>query len=306
MTEADLAALHDPKLPEGPDVIISFGDLIGLGDQGMFTTLPQRFSELGYNVYLDSDTDASNPEVLELLWEMNPYVKGLSDKKPNAGYGFSGIIQGKAYEIANTLGGHRGIECVERANGLPPPYSMAPRIYYKPKPPTIDVSNTVLVDYSAVSSKIARADLEEEMRMMSGRFRNPKYLQLLSPSWVSINQEVIVPSTYLCSSIFEKMDFLAACRAVVCSEAGTQMLAAAVRGEHDVYDDDARPEIVCKITPRTHNSRMYCFRGVDYRETSSNGDGQAYWVPSEVRNYQYHQQCRIRRVEMGQRVANRG
>jgi hypothetical protein len=305
MKISDIDELLIPRPPEGPDVIITFGDLIGLGDQGVFTTLPERFSKLGYNVYLDADTDASNGEVLELLWERNPFIKGLSDKKPNAGYGFSGIIQGKAYEIANRLGGHRGIEAVERANGLPPPYSMAPRIYYEPKPPAIDVSDTVLVDYSAVSSKITRKDLEEEMRMMSGRFRNPKYLQLLSPSWISINQEVLVDGVYLCSTIFEKMDFLAACRAIVCSEAGTQMLAAAVRGEHPVEDDDARPEIISKIVPQTFNSGMYRFRGVDYRLTSPQGDGQAYWHPHENENYQYHNQCLIRGIEMRQRLAKR-
>src|ERR1700678_4519099 len=125
------------------------GDLLGLGDHGVFTTLPERFSQMGYNVYLDKDTQASNTEVLELLWEMNPFVKGLSDKKPNAGYGFSGVIQGKAYELTNALPGHPGIQAVERANGLPPPYSLAPRIYYTPKKPPVDVSDVVLVDYSS-------------------------------------------------------------------------------------------------------------------------------------------------------------
>jgi hypothetical protein len=326
----------EPRLPEGPDVIITTGDLLGLGDHGAFSTLPERFAKLcwkckhehrrdssfgqydrdhalcgscrcdhsePYNVYIDADTRASNPEILELIWEKNPYVKGLSDKKPNAGYGFSGILQGKAYELTNTLGGHRGIECVERANGLPPPYSMAPKIYYTPKPPPIDVRETVIVDYSAVSTKYGRGDIEEEIKMMIGRFRGAPMLQLLHPSWVVLNQEQWVPSVYRCGSIFEYMDFLHACRAWVGSEAGGQMLAAAVRGEHDVYDDAARPEIVCKITPATFNSGMYRWRGVDYRVTA-NGNGGGYWSPSEVKNYQYHIACKIREFKMAEELAH--
>lgn len=302
MKQADIDAIMEPRLPEGKTIVITTGDLLGLGDHGMWTTLPERFSKLGYDVYIDSETRASNPEILECLWEKNPYLKGLSDRKPNAGYGFSGIIQGKAYEICNTLGGHRGIECVERAHGLPPPYSMAPKIYYEPKAPPVDVRETVIVDYSAVSTKLGRQDVEEEIKMMIGRFRDPIMLQLLHPPWVVINQEQWVPSVHTCSSIYEYLDFLHQCRAWIGSEAGGQMLAAAVRGEHDVYEDDARPEIVCKITPQTHNSRMYTFRGVDYRETG-NGRGEAYWKPGEVKNYQYHISCKIREFKMAESLA---
>ena len=299
MKQSDIDAILTPTLPEGP-IVLTLGPLLGLGDHGIVTTLPERFDALGYDVYIDSEMEASNPEILECLWERNPFLKGLSDRKPNAGY--VPMRWGKFYEIANTLGGHRSIECMERAHGLPPPYNMAPKIYYVPKAPPVDVSETVIVDYSAVSSKLGRGDVEEEIKMMIGRFKEPLMLQLLHPPWVVLNQEQWVPSVHLCTSIYEYLDFLHQCRAWVGSEAGGQMLAAAVRGERDVYDDDARPEIVCKITPQTHNSRGYTFRGVDYRETG-NGRGEAYWRPGEVETYKYHVSCKIRSFKMAENLA---
>ena len=113
-----------------------------MGDHAVYSSLPERFARLGRDVYLDADTESSNPEIRDLIWKMNPFIKGLSDRKPNAGY----VRQGHFYDIANRLQGYRSIEAMERAHGLPPPYGLAPKIYYTPKPTKVDVSNVVLVE----------------------------------------------------------------------------------------------------------------------------------------------------------------
>jgi hypothetical protein len=48
---------------------------------------------------------------------------------------------------------------------------------------------------------------------------------------------------------------------------------------------------------------MYRFRGVDYRMTG-NGNGDCYWTPSEVKNYQYHLACKIREFKMAEELAH--
>lgn len=297
MTPEQLAAIIEPQPIDG-DVIITAGPLLGLGDHSVYSTLAERFAKLGHDVYLDKDTRTSNAEIFDLVWGINPYIKDFSDRKPNAGY----VRQGLFYEIANRLPGYRSIEAMERAHALPGPYNMAPKFYYEPKPFKFDLSDTVLIDFSAVSSKIGRRGIREALRMMNGRFRNPDFLQVLHAKHVVLHAPDISCASYQVSSIFEYVDMLAACRAWIGSEAGGQSLAAAVRGERDVYDFDARPEVVCTITPPTFNSRGYTYRNVDYRVTCDTDTTRDYWEPIEVKVLQYENMCRSRLVEM----ANRG
>ena len=247
--------------PEG-DVIISSGPLIGLGDIALYSTLAERFHNLGRKVYVDQDNTARNDETLELFWGLNPYIIGPSDKKPNAGY----ARQGRFYDVANRfpIG---SIAAMERAHGLPPPYSIAPKIYYETKPPNIDVTNAVLVDYSAVSSNLSVARVQEEMAVMRRRFYNAPLIGLTFNGGVAPQGPAFTSPTYQVNSVYDYLDLLAHCRAWIGSEAGGQSLAAAVRGEHEVYEV-ARPEVVCLIFTNTFNSRGYTYRGVDYRAAS--------------------------------------
>lgn len=311
MKQSDLDAILTPKMPEG-DIILTVGPLLGMGDHAVMSTLPERFTQLGRDVYLDADTESSNPEIRDLVWQHNPYVKGLSDKKPNAGY----VRQGHFYDIANRLSGYRSIEAMERAHGLPPNpltghYGLAPKLcgvgydgrkYYQPKPTKLALDRVVLMDFSAVSSKLSREAIQEAIRMARSKFKEPPFLQVLHPPWIVVNQERLIDSVQLVTSIYEYIDMLAACRGWIGSEAGGQSLAAAVRGEHDVYEDGGL-EIVVTSTRQTFNSRGYTYRNVDYRTTASDGQPD-FWAPLEVKTMQYVTSCEIRKVEMRERLEN--
>lgn len=279
----------EPHLPDGP-VVITAGPLLGLGDHAIYSTLPERFAKLGYDVYLDKDTRTSNPEIFELIWERNPYIKGLSDRKPNAGY----VRQGLFYYIANRLSGYRSIEAMERAHALPPSYGMAPKIYYEPKPFHIDLSQSVLIDFSAVSSNIGMRGLGEAIDAANQRFDNPPYVNIVHKRHVVLHTPQIAAPSYEVQSIYEYLDMLHACRAWIGSEAGGQSLASAVRGECSVYEDTARPAVSCTITPRTFNSRGYTYRNVDYHVTADCDAPTDYWYPHEVGVMKYEAQCLMR------------
>ncbi len=272
--------------PEG-DIIITTGPLVGLGDHAVYSTLAKRFAEQGRRVYLDKDNRARNDEIMDLFWGRSPYIADLTDRKPNAGY----VRQGLFYEVANRypIG---SIEAMERAHGLPPPYSIAPIANYEPCGFHIDLSKTVLIDFSAVSSKIGDLGIAEALRVAKGRFRNAPMLQLLMPKWASLLPPRVQCDSLEVESIYQYLDMLHACRAWVGSEAGGQSLAAAARGEHDVYDVDARPEVLATLTPKTFNSRGYTYRGVDYRVTSTGQDKTGdYFFPHEVTQHVYEQLC---------------
>ena len=254
----------------------------------IYSTLPERYTKLGFEVYLDQDNLTRNPEVHDLIWGKNPYIIGTSDKKPNAGY----CNQGKFYDIANRfpIG---SIEAMERAHGLLPPYSKAPKIYYEPQPFKVDLSQAVLLDFNTISSQFAGDAIMEMIVKANERFLHARqaYIVRFGDAISRQNAEMDGPSIVM-GSIYEYVDAIASCSAWVGSEAGGQALAAAVRGEHDVYEMDARPEIICLISPRTFNSRGYTFRGVDYRVTTkTNYDGD-YWQPHEVPYERYAMMAR--------------
>jgi len=305
MTPDQLRELLEPKMPDG-DIVLTTGPLLGLGDHSVFSTLSERFAKMGRTVYLDKDNATSNPEIGELLWSRNPHIAGLSDRKPNAGY----VRQGLFYKIANQLPGYRSIEAMERAHGLPPPYSIAPKVYYKPRKFHLDLSKTVLIDFSSVSSKIGKRGLQEAIDAMNWRFKNDiapetPMLQILLSKAVVLHAPQISAQSYQVSSIYEYLDMLHACRGWIGSEAGGQALAAAVRGEHDVYDETARPEIICTIVPPTFNSRAYTFRGVDYRVTSDCDNTRDYWQPVERLTMDYEDRCKMRGIEFAERACSR-
>ena len=104
------------------EIVITTGPLGGVGDHLLYSTLPERYTNLGFKVYLDQDNIMRNDEAFDLIWSRNPFILGTSDRKPNAGY----INQGKYYDVANRfpIG---SIEAMERAHGFLPPYGIAPK-----------------------------------------------------------------------------------------------------------------------------------------------------------------------------------
>lgn len=124
----------------------------GLGDNLQHSTLPRRFSELGHDVYISNQIPYRNPEIKDLVWGLNPYVKGYSDAEPNAGDIES--IQYKQMGLG-FLGNW------EKAHGLEPPYSIIPDLYYQPKE-VKEIQGKTLVDITVISAKAAYK--EEKLR----------------------------------------------------------------------------------------------------------------------------------------------
>lgn len=274
-------------MPEG-DIILGTGKLVGAGDHFIFSTLAKRFHDLGRKVYLFHQTCARNTDILDMVWGRNPYIIGTTDRAPNAGY----VRQGLFYEVANRLPGHRSIEAMERAHGLPGPYSIAPRVNYEPKKHRLIKNTDILIDFSAVSSKISEQGIGEHLRAMKGRFRGANFVQVIPPKFASLHPPQIKCDSIQIDGIEEYFDALASCRAWVGSEAGGQSFAAAVRGEFDVYDLDARPEVISVMVPQTENDRGYTYRGVDYRSTVFGQDHTSdYHFPIEMQTHVYDIRC---------------
>lgn len=270
------------------EVTLSTGPLGGLGDLLLYSTLPERLTAEGHRVFLSDECIARNDEVFDLVWGLNPFIRATGDKRrPTAGY----TRQGLFYDTVNRLPLGSAIEAMERAHGLPPPYGLAPKVYYTPKPPRVDVAHMVLLDMHSLSSAIHEVGWMKFLQKMNDRFGAVTIVTLPeSVVRVPLDQPEGTPSIGI-TSLYEYCDVLANCRAWLGSEAGAHVLAAAVRGEHDVRVAWARPDIVCLMAPNTFNSRGYCFAGVDYR-VSKLAAGDDYLEPVEVPLHRYHEAAR--------------
>jgi hypothetical protein len=94
----------------------------GLGDSLQFSTLPRRFSELGYEVYLVNDAPFRSIETKELVWDNNPYILGQKNVEWRLG-----DTPGTVYE--NKFDSF--IKNWEYIHGLTP-INDFPEIYYEP------------------------------------------------------------------------------------------------------------------------------------------------------------------------------
>lgn len=112
----------------------------GLGDSLQFSTLPEIFSNMGYDVYLVDDANFRNQEIKELVWNNNPYIKGEKVIEWELG-----DIPGRIYE--NKVDSF--IKNWEIINGVNP-LNDFPKIYYTPK--EIDGID-IIIDISAQSTQ---------------------------------------------------------------------------------------------------------------------------------------------------------
>jgi hypothetical protein len=283
-------------LPENP-IVLTTGPLVGLGDHCIFSTLPKRFAELGYEVYLDRDVAARNPEIIDLLWTNNPHIIDMTDKKPNAGY----VRQGLFYEIANRYPSG-SIEAMERAHGLPPPYSLAPWVSYTPKPYHIDLSDAVLLDFSSVSSHLEQQGIGEFLRAMKGRYRNAPFIQLALPRWTHLHPPLIDTATIAIGSIYDYLDAAASAKAWIGSEAGGQSLAAIARGEHHATEYDVTPRVSVLMTVPTFCDHGYTYATSDYSPTRFSSDVESdYHWPHEMAQHAYALRCAMSLEALGAR-----
>jgi len=81
----------------------------GLGDHLRFSTLPEYYDNLGYDVYLSSSNIHRNPEIYHLVWAINPYIKGFSDEIPNVGDNIPLLDSNKSLKFIQQIEANHGI-----------------------------------------------------------------------------------------------------------------------------------------------------------------------------------------------------
>jgi hypothetical protein len=178
----------------------------GLGDNLQFSTLPEKFSQLGYEVYISNKNAYRNSEIIDLVWKLNPYVKGISNEQFNIGdtSTYRRIHSGKSI-IYNQEACH-GIE----------PENEIPKIYYKPKKIN-EFKDVVFVDLSAKSSiPVKPEDCKIVVPSFSNKVDNHKDVDFQYDNKIDIQ------------SIFHFCDLIHSCKYFYCSFSGQAVLSSAI------------------------------------------------------------------------------
>lgn len=225
----------------------------GLGDALLYSTLPELYARRGDEVYIAAHVAPRNPEMPELVWRHNPFVKGLSNDEPNAGCsiwrGLDFIREAKVHRSP--------IRAVEELHGFAPTNDF-PRIYYKPKWRE-EFRNTVFCDPTSISQPCAATVFNESVAWMARwkEFNMADVTVLTSRHVGPAGRDSLAGfPRYPVSSIFEYVDCIYSCRLFIAAESGSQVLASAIRGAH------ASPEVIGIHTTMSWNDHIFTFPNV--------------------------------------------
>lgn len=221
----------------------------GLGDNLQFSTLPELYDKLGYDVYISIHNKYRNDEINKLVWN-NPYIKGYSDEIPNAGKCDIKNIYSKKFiqniEITHNL----------RSNNL------YPIIYYKPN--KIDkYKNDIIIDISSITTKYDINYVMNGINTIKQLHNNKKIYKLKSKYITDIyykdlelNYEIID-----IENIYHYCDIIASCYGFVCLYSGSSVLASTIKRDEEL------PNIYCIYYFNgisLENNDLYIFPNITY------------------------------------------
>lgn len=218
----------------------SFG---GLGDNLQFTTLPKLFNDRGYEIYISSNNAVRNAEIFDLVWGMNPYVKGVINENELATDDF--ILVGANMQCRwpvaekNYYFMHR----IEIAHGHNPT-NLYPIIYYSPNKIN-EFSSYTVIDITGESQafELKFQELRRHINnYISDNNINPYDVRVVHFKRINKSENIKYFSEYSTieiNNIQEYCDVLYSCKYYLTSNSGAHNLASAVKQNNET------PDIIC-------------------------------------------------------------
>jgi hypothetical protein len=195
----------------------------GLGDNLQFSTLPELYNKLGYKVYISVANAYRNPEIFDLVWKLNPFISGFSNRPPNAG---PCRCQGDYFKTPDYC------TDIEVAHGLTNGYRKYPVVYYTPKL-IPELSSCLLYDTTAISITYTDHAVETNYMRIFGEhpdlvIKKINYEHMQNRSLGQLSHE-----TYTIRSIYDLCDAIYSCKVFVCLLSGAAALASAIKQESE-------------------------------------------------------------------------
>ena len=198
----------------------------GLGDHLSFSTLPEIFTNLGYDFYINERSSFRSQEIYDLIWGTNPYVKGLTSINGNCGHLPNWGVE-DTVEFDKTLSMHSNIE---KIYGLTPSNNF-PKLYYKPNN-LKQYNDYVLIDLNAFSV----ADYPHDIKVILDYLDTLKDEKLVCILPESSYGKTVVDLDNIgtiekikTSNIFNYADLIYSCKKFVCLWSGGAHLAVSIK-----------------------------------------------------------------------------
>jgi hypothetical protein len=227
----------------------------GLGDNLCFSTLPEMYARQGYTVLIGPpavEPAIRNPETKKLVWEMNPYVSGFTDKR-----GISFTHREMHQWIWAQNGTKTLVQAMEALHGFELTHTY-PKIYYQPRLRP-ELAETILADPTSISQSM-RPDVFDAYvdHICRARGYDSKRILVLTSRYSGLHgqQALLGHDRHQVRDIFEYADMIASCGVFIVSESGGMILASALRA------DEPTPEIFSLFTTHTYNDRLFLFPNV--------------------------------------------
>jgi hypothetical protein len=192
----------------------------GLGDNLQFSTLPELYSKNGYDVFISTINAYRNPEIYDLVWKSNPFVKGISDEPPNAGE-CRGVYGNTGNFITN----------IEQAHGLYNGYRIYPSVYYQP---TVipELANCLLYDATSISTTPTDNQIETSFNHVFAMHPTLKIKKIEFSRVANRNLPYFNHEVYTINSIHEMCDAIYSCRVFLTVLSGASCLASALKQDN--------------------------------------------------------------------------
>jgi len=231
----------------------------GLGDSLQFSTLPEEFyKQQGRTTYIWDQGPFRNPEIYDLVWGKNPYVKGKkSAPDRNAG---------DLAEYSNNPRTGDWIKDWESFHGLKPTNSL-PKIYYKPEK-VEGFEDTILVDFTSISIDHSSNRLLNRLKELQKQYSDKRFLEVTFSKRLSPDKF----NTYgtECENVIEIHDIFSYCDVMASSFGLIALSSGASHLSSALKEYSPNLNSICLMEKEWYNrhvnkGNMFIFNNIDYQ-----------------------------------------
>lgn len=208
---------------------ILYIDYGGLGDHLAFSTIPEICDKNDYDFYISNKTEFRSDGIFKLVWELNPFFKGITDEEPNCGHNNYTNLENYDYNLSlqENYEIKMGFGKTILKQG-----SKFPIIYYNPKINDI-YSDYILIDLNAVSHLDYNIDIIKN-HILSHKdnrflFLEPTYSKSLIDINILNELDIKIITE---SDIFNYCDIIFSCKKIICLWSGSSVLSATIKNQY--------------------------------------------------------------------------
>lgn len=225
----------------------------GLGDNLQFSTLPELCHENGIDFYLSVNNSYRNEDIRKLVWDSNPFVKGIINEPTNGG-----IIKMHDY-LGLLKDDYSYIGAIEKSHGFEPKNNL-PKIYYQPKNIEFFNDKTVICLGCVSETFDAEFILNNVNKLLTNdddiiELNFTKDLNELNRVYGLHKQYKTEYQKYDLNDIFEHCDIIYSAKRYICLFSGNSVLSAAI---------NKRNTTVLTKHDNLEISKFYYFENLNY------------------------------------------